>query len=424
MVSTNPRPGAKLGGFGTGNPLNMAEDETKREAYEIAVVTGNPALGESALQVGCVRLTAAPSVENPETSEVMAMVGVPCRFASSDVMSLLTPWRTHVVHVTVCRHCDSSGIVVLVECDEKNTAEELYANLHGRPFNSFESDRCCCGFVSAVEWETERQPQETCVVCLEKLDESLLTTACDHTFHMACLARWPDAPCPVCRYDLVGSEELNTTCDDCGTSDPPLWVCLLCGHCGCENEHARAHFDATSHAYALDVATRCVWDFAGEGYVHRLALGTDDDGKKVEEVPTVRGVQTTRDLEHRKLEGLAVEYSELLRSQLARQRDIYEDRLAALADTAAQNRSDPSLRRHMAGLDAKRAKLKTQLGKLQADLDFERHLHGALHADLAEWRHQATKANADLHDTQAELDKRLSDLHAQLETLMANLDSS
>ena len=57
-----------------------------------------------------------------------------------------------------------------------------------------------------------------------------------------------------------------------------LWVCLICGHAGCgggdatEPGHARDHYRATLHAYALDVASQHVWDFAGEGYVHRLAL--------------------------------------------------------------------------------------------------------------------------------------------------------
>eukprot|EP00525_Craspedostauros_australis_P004953 CAMPEP_0198128672 /NCGR_PEP_ID=MMETSP1442-20131203/49896_1 /TAXON_ID= /ORGANISM="Craspedostauros australis, Strain CCMP3328" /LENGTH=83 /DNA_ID=CAMNT_0043788879 /DNA_START=1 /DNA_END=249 /DNA_ORIENTATION=- len=34
--------------------------------------------------------------------------------------------------------------------------------------------------------------------------------------------------------------------------------------------HARQHYDNTLHAYALDTETQHVWDFAGQGYVHRL----------------------------------------------------------------------------------------------------------------------------------------------------------
>ncbi len=42
-----------------------------------------------------------------------------------------------------------------------------------------------------------------CAVCLERMDlenESLLTTVCNHSFHLDCLMQWQDSPCPVCRY--------------------------------------------------------------------------------------------------------------------------------------------------------------------------------------------------------------------------------
>ncbi|EGX49556.1 hypothetical protein AOL_s00078g45 [Orbilia oligospora ATCC 24927] len=42
----------------------------------------------------------------------------------------------------------------------------------------------------------------TCPVCLERMDETtgLLTTQCQHVFHCACLSKWKDGSCPVCRY--------------------------------------------------------------------------------------------------------------------------------------------------------------------------------------------------------------------------------
>ena len=45
----------------------------------------------------------------------------------------------------------------------------------------------------------------TCVVCLERMGPAdgvprVLTTACNHSFHLECLSGWHDAPCPVCRY--------------------------------------------------------------------------------------------------------------------------------------------------------------------------------------------------------------------------------
>ena len=69
---------------------------------------------------------------------------------------------------------------------------------------------------------------------------------------------------------------------------------------------------ATRHAYALDLATRYVWDFAGEGLVHRLALQPGEGADKPPEGPMGRvadafAAALSSDGEHRKLEGLALE---------------------------------------------------------------------------------------------------------------------
>jgi len=52
---------------------------------------------------------------------------------------------------------------------------------------------------------------------------------------------------------------------------------VICGHVGCggvskRSSHAQQHFHDTKHAYALEIGTQQVWDFSGEGYVHRLIV--------------------------------------------------------------------------------------------------------------------------------------------------------
>ena len=153
-----------------------------------------------------------------------------------------------------------------------------------------------------------------------------------------------DAPCPVCRYLHASLASQATHCATCAlgseeqkSSDErkDLWVCVVCGFAGCsagnpqESSHIRDHYDQTKHAYAVSVTSQLVWDFSGRNYVHRLVM----DGESVDAADAQ---------EHRKLEGLALEYTQLLRSQLARQRDVYEQRLAARAggvvDAAAEAR--------------------------------------------------------------------------------------
>lgn len=63
-----------------------------------------------------------------------------------------------------------------------------------------------------------------------------------------------------------------------------LWICLICGVVGCgryANGHAYGHFTTTSHTYSMQLGGNCVWDYAGDNYVHRL-VQNKADGKLVE----------------------------------------------------------------------------------------------------------------------------------------------
>ncbi|KAH9257472.1 hypothetical protein BASA83_000983 [Batrachochytrium salamandrivorans] len=132
----------------------------------------------------------------------------------------------------------------------------------------------------------------TCPVCLDRMDASvtgLLTIVCHHTFHCSCIMKWGDSSCPVCRYsstkesdELLGASS-SSKCTECASTDN-LWICLICGSIGCGRYvqgHAFMHFKDTGHVYALELETQRVWDYAGDGYVHRL-IQNRTDGKLVE----------------------------------------------------------------------------------------------------------------------------------------------
>jgi hypothetical protein len=40
--------------------------------------------------------------------------------------------------------------------------------------------------------------------------------------------------------------------------------------------HSQRHYQEHLHAYAMNTETKRVWDYAGEGYVHRLILSRPD----------------------------------------------------------------------------------------------------------------------------------------------------
>jgi BRCA1-associated protein len=57
------------------------------------------------------------------------------------------------------------------------------------------------------------------------------------------------------------------------------FACLAKCTSGCSRYvggHAHAHFSETGHTFSLNISTQKVWDYAGDGYVHRLVASTLD----------------------------------------------------------------------------------------------------------------------------------------------------
>lgn len=232
-----------------------------------------------------------------------------------------------------------------------------------------------------------------CPVCLEHLESDPsdyelteigggvpLTILCGHTFHARCLFRWCDTTCPVCRYQQHPNQ--TSCCDLCGQSDG-IHICLVCGNIGC-HEHAKQHYEEQQHTYALDMTTQRVWDFAGNGYVHRL-LTNQGDGKVVEHslplaapfgaeddidaltaTASAAGVSAASIDEHllsdfaredsllrskdrkgsKKSEGVVSEFNMLLASQMTAQRRYFEEEARNLEARHKLELKDLEVRRH------------------------------------------------------------------------------
>lgn len=218
----------------------------------------------------------------------------------------------------------------------------------------------------------------TCPVCLERMDETtgLLTILCQHVFHCACLEKWRGSGCPVCRYtqndaftSLRGAEgdSPDNECSVCG-SEQNLWICLICGNIGCgryDSAHAFAHYEATSHTYAMDVSTQHVWDYAGDGYVHRL-IQNKTDGKLVDMPASTHGTSgmtgyVNDTVPREKLDNMGMEYAYLLTSQLESQRAYFEEQLERAVDKASKAASSADeASRAVATLTSKFDALSTQ----------------------------------------------------------------
>lgn len=92
----------------------------------------------------------------------------------------------------------------------------------------------------------------------------------------------------------------------------------------------------------MDIETQRVWDYVGDGYVHRL-IQNKADGKLVE-LPSALSISQNPDspgnggdyVPREKLDNIGMEYTYLLTSQLDSQRLYFEEKVAQAADKASE----------------------------------------------------------------------------------------
>ena len=326
--------------------------------------------------------------------------------------------REDVSHFRLIRTGRTNKYMVLMKFRSAKKAREWQKAYNGRLFSAAEPENCHVVFIKSVEFLSPDDSEEevgegsfpqnnhhdpftpaekssslsskplappppnllelpTCPVCLERMDETtgLLTILCQHVFHCACLEKWrfPGSGCPVCRYTQSPSytfpyprpssshndEDAEPLCSVCAETgqNVNLWICLICGNIGCgryDSAHAYAHYEATSHCYAMDISTQHVWDYAGDGYVHRLiqskpdfssqqqkqyngtASGLIDLGGKTRHENEAYRAEGEDMVPREKMESMANEYTYLLTSQLEGQRRYFEEQVERAVDKASE----------------------------------------------------------------------------------------
>lgn len=204
----------------------------------------------------------------------------------------------------------------------------------------------------------------------------------------------------MCRYsqkqDGLDQTRESHLCKTCGTTED-LWIwyvllppvsmpdnvahhSLICGHIGCgryTGAHAFDHHLSTSHLYALELETQRVWDYGGDGYVHRL-IQTKSDGKLVEFPPVAStgtyyypaDLAVEDDISREKLDAMGMEYTYLLTTQLDSQRIYYEEMIAAAADKAAEaGKAVDQANSQISLLEKRLEEYTLQMQKLNAEKD-------------------------------------------------------
>ncbi|KAL0580611.1 hypothetical protein V5O48_001436 [Marasmius crinis-equi] len=427
---------------------------------------------------------------------ILGVLAVPSWMTPSDFLTFVAPAAGGISHLRLIRDSVPNRSIALISFPKPEDAIEFTEAYNGKPFNSIEPEICHVANILSVHIDTDDSVAQsmgflnssnvyelpTCPVCLERMDSAvtgLITVPCSHTFHCMCLSKWGDSRCPVCRYsqNLLSSHPSSSTrptpipfsspstthlssCSAC-SSTTNLWICLICGNIGCGRygrAHAQSHYQLTTHLYALELETQRVWDYAGDGYVHRL-IQNRADGKLVE-LPsaassTAMGVGPGREgglgpsaadaLTAEKIEAIGIEYSYLLTSQLDSQRSYYEEQQTELQCQIGELRDmmerlshdleeEKSARRELEEerkktqesedvelqKEKKKAAKMTELAKqLQKELREERAVSEGLMQNLSKLRE---KAEAGEQET-ARFKKQIGDLEDDLRDLMLHIDA-
>ncbi|KAG2383195.1 hypothetical protein C9374_004532 [Naegleria lovaniensis] len=284
--------------------------------------------------------------------------------------------------------------------------------------------------------EDKRYELPTCPVCLDRLDSGasgIITTVCNHQFHCDCLTKWGDGNCPVCRYTDQMKTELQ--CAECACTSN-LWVCLTCGFVGCgryEKGHAMEHYLQTNHTYSMEADSQRVWDYTGDGYVHRLVAG-NTEGKLIEishpnQKEAIREASEMLEAQYNsKLDSFLMEYNQLLTQQLTSQRVYFESRISAIA--CEKDKQIESLlnelqmyRQNTQKMNNKVQKTQKKVEKEKEETDFLKELNKTLINNQKQYEIKIEKLE-ELHKKMMEKkDAQIKDLQEQLQDMMMHFQT-
>lgn len=388
--------------------------------------------GYTDLSYGVVHLYRTQNHGQP-ASGIVAVIAVPSHMSVSEFLKFTASFRSSISHYRIIRDQQPNKYMVLLKFRSLEDSAEFVEHYDSKRFSSMQPEVCHCVHVQSVEFTSNNAGSTmdieipTCPVCLERMDASIsgiVTILCHHTFHCECLSKWGSPTCPICRYtqrNLDSATASNggseSVCQECETTQD-LWICLICGNVGCgryKHGHAHSHFINTSHLYALELETQRVWDYAGDGYVHRL-IRNKADGKVVELPPnidgtSIQGFNTQHQNEQLNTGSigdehsvkadqiLGLEYSQILSISLESQRQYYDE----LLETKDKEREKVEIRC---------AELKKRIKSLENALSEEQAISEAMKNTQQLWIEKSKQQQASIKD----LEEQVKDLMLFLET--------
>lgn len=476
---------------------------------------------EAAADVDCQKKD--NNIESRSHCHMVALMDVPSYMIPNDIIHFFSSYLNEIISIRIVRripshsHSHSSSYMALILLKSYEMLKSFLNAFNGQELTSLLEPTLCCIYTvknitikSASTDKIDPDECERCVLCLDSISTILpksFTTYCNHTFHIDCIVKLEAPQCPVCRFQHDSSQSSLSECSICGfqggnnhhnstgheiieghSSPRDIWVCLVCGFIGCgisQQSHIQRHYETELHAYAINTDDGRVWDFAGDGYVHRLVLSNDTSSTSTststindtctdgtQDVLPIKVVEVADPHNHsshersrvvplssnsfqedmligRKLESVACHYNNILRWQLQQNREVFEQRLMKVKSFAAHEGvvkiphnlvySDDrgkdkthvswahciihSLKQERAKVNRQIENSKARLNVSKDELDVLRQLNKSLLANKPEWQMKIQDAKSKLELAEKHYRETIPELERQVQALMENLDN-
>eukprot|EP01091_Cochliopodium_minus_P018632 TRINITY_DN7612_c0_g1_i1.p1 TRINITY_DN7612_c0_g1~~TRINITY_DN7612_c0_g1_i1.p1 ORF type:complete len:563 (-),score=153.80 TRINITY_DN7612_c0_g1_i1:26-1714(-) len=444
----------------TSNSLKLSSSDSNLNNMMISFSSGNPTIEiiNGILHLYKDKNSEITNYSLPEKrSDIICCYAVPSKIGTDEFIKFIGAFTKIINVMRVVRDKSPKYYNIVFKFQNQEDSDEFYKEYNGKPYNSVEPEVCRLFHISDIQFILPNEdaflfppPNQvelpTCPVCLEILERSVsgvFITLCNHSFHCDCLVNWKSTEnaCPVCRYTLPQSN-IEAFCSDCQEIES-LWMCLLCGYIGCGRYvmgHAHKHFASTGHTYALELETQRVWDYTGDGYVHRL-IQNKSDGKIVE-LPPLRQVSDFREPHSRendsshqpeKINSIVVEYNFLLTSQLQVQRQYYEDQIESLKKEMLEKikSMENKCEKHdkmkdklnfavnkNKDVEKLNGQMKEKLLQVMKDNQFLKELNNQLVNDQESWKKEIVKVQDEAKKKQVQSEQKLEEMNEQVRDLM------
>ncbi|KAI5520426.1 nuclear localization sequence binding [Trichomonas vaginalis G3] len=232
------------------------------------------------------QLTCDVPVLNPTRSNCLLLLALPPGMTVENLVRFVQ--RTEPAKkfsITFIRHFMNSAII---EFESQADADKFYVRSLGIQFESVLSHvKCILLFIYSIQcpnctilpMKTMKESGQVefqlpmCPICFllfDPLISSYFSTCLVGDISDEAFQQWGCPECQVCQKIHQPENRSKMFCT-CGENNN-LWICLYCGHVGCErdhNRHAIEHFQKTNHRFAFRIDRTWLWDYISDRSVDR-----------------------------------------------------------------------------------------------------------------------------------------------------------